>query len=118
MTCRIEKKTNFLPILLKHKTPKGILSINTSNDTGIVKPNSDEILLIRMAKPVKPLESSLDGVMKTLIQKDCRRADKKTQNNVLRYLLCIMNKLADLVTIDNLILHFIVMIIAIRYLTI
>ena len=113
MTCRIEKKTNFLPILLKHKMPKGILSINTSNDTGIVKPNSDEILLIRMAKPVKPLESSLDGVMKTLIQKDCRRADKKTQNNVLRYL-----KLADLVTIDNLILHFIVMIIAIRYLAI
>lgn len=33
MTCRIEKRTNFLPMLLKLKTPKGILSINTSKDT-------------------------------------------------------------------------------------
>ena len=78
ITCRIEKKTNFLPILLKHNTPKGILSIKTSNDTGIVKPNSDEILFIRIAKPVKPLESSFAGVINTLIQNDWSKADKTT----------------------------------------
>ena len=69
-TCRIEKKTNFLPMLLKLKTPKGILSINTSKDTGSVKPNREEILLIRIAKHVKPLESNFAGVMNTLMQND------------------------------------------------
>ncbi len=118
MTCRIEKRTNFLPMLLKLKTPKGILIINTSKDTGSVNPNREEILLMRIAKPVKPLESNFAGVMNTLIQNDWSSADKKTQISVLRYLLCVKDKLLNLVTIDNLILHFIVRIIAIRYLTI
>ena len=70
MTCRIEKRTNFLPMLLKLKTPKGILIINTSKDTGSVNPNREEILLMRIAKPVKPFESNFAGVMNTLIQND------------------------------------------------
>ena len=70
MTCRIEKRTNFLPMLLKLKTPKGILIINTSKDTGSVNPNREEILLMGIAKPVKPLESNFAGVMNTLIQND------------------------------------------------